>query len=168
MSVYEAMSRSPVIVGPQLSLLECAQRMIEEKVGSLLVLENQMLKGIVTEKDMVGAVAKDLDKKKTKVSEIMSKSIIAIKPQKDLLEAIRLMSEKEVRRLPVIDEKNNLVGMLTASDILRVEPELLEIVFDKGVIGKRVSKLEDGECNVCGSFTLVNYNGDKRVCNECK
>ncbi len=166
-SVMDAMTRTPVSLGPETILLDCAKKMIKEKVGSLVVLENNLLKGIITEKDLVNAMAQGLDKKKIPVKEVMTKQVITINPQMDLLEAIRLMSEKEVRRLPVVDKTNRIIGLLTVSDILKVEPQLLEIIFEKELILPKKIRTEDGECEICGAYTLLHSSKRKSVCSEC-
>lgn len=168
-SVMDAMTRTPVVVGPEMTLGVCARKMIAEKVGSLVVQENSLLRGIVTEKDFVLAVTKGLDMRKTRVKDVMSGIVFTVKPNKDVLEAIRLMAEKEVRRLPVVDEKNLLVGLVTVNDILRVQPQLLELVFEKRILSRPSIRPgeEDGECELCGSYTLLHVSGGKRVCEEC-
>ena len=166
LTVHEVMTRMPVSVGPTTSVEECAKKMLKEGVGSVLVLENGMIKGILTEKDMTKAIAEEKVMKDVRVEEIMSRNVTTIQPEKDVLEAIRVMSEKEVRRLPVVD-KQKLVGLITVSDILRVEPDMLEIIFEKQLISHG-SPRGSGECEVCGNYAVLHESDGKRVCVDCE
>ena len=131
LSVRDTMTRLPVAVGLNTLVSDCARIMLKEDVGSLIIEENNILKGIVTEKDLVNKIiARGEDPKKTKVKDIMEKNLVTIDPNKDIIEAIRIMSANDLRRLPVI-ENDNLVGLLTLKDILRVQPELFDIVLEK-------------------------------------
>lgn len=165
-SVRYAMTRNPVIVNPVNSIEECAKKMLKEGVGSLIIEENGRLKGIVTEKDFLErVVAKNLNPKKTPISRIMSAIAVAIEPEKDIMEAIKLMNEKKVRRLPVIDRDYKLLGILTVSDILKIQPELFDIIIEKSKINPYT--LNEGECPECGNFTLLHKKKNKFVCDEC-
>lgn len=141
-NVSDAMTKKPVIISPEASVIECAKLMIKNKVGGLIVKEKDDFVGMVTEKDLVEKViAKKLDIEKTKVNKIMSTKIISIEPDRDLYDAILKMSEESVRRLPVI-YKNKVVGLLTEKDILKIEPHLFNYLAEKLKIreeqGKRV------------------------------
>ena len=166
MTVMNAMTRMPVSISADTTMQGCAKRMIEEGVGSVLIVENGAILGILTEKDMTRALAEDQVMKEVRVSEFMSKEVISIQPEKDVLEAIKLMSEKEVRRLPVVDKKNKLIGLITVSDILRVEPDLLEIAFQKQLISHG-SPRRQGECELCGNYASLGESNGKRVCSDC-
>ena len=122
--VYEAMTKNPVIISPDVELPVCARKMLSNNVGALLVKHKNKLVGIITEKDIVEqAVGKELNLKKTKVKDIMSTMMIVISPEADLMEAIHKMKREDVRRLPVVHE-NKLVGLLTQKDIISMKPDL--------------------------------------------
>lgn len=129
--VMDAMTKAPIAVGPEENLLNCAHKMIEGDVGSLIVEENGRLLGIITEKDFVNkAVAKSLDIKKSKAKDIMSTEMLKISPNLDLYDAIYFMSRESVRRLPVTDGEK-LVGLLTYKDVLKIQPDLYDIFIEK-------------------------------------
>ena len=122
--VYEAMTKNPVVISPDIELPVCARKMLSNNVGALLVKNKNRLMGIITEKDIVEqAVGKELNLKKTKVKDIMSTLLIIISPEADLMEAIQKMKREDVRRLPVVN-KNKLVGLLTQKDIISMKPDL--------------------------------------------
>lgn len=130
-SVRDAMTRMPVSIGSNLTISECAKLMVKENVGSLIIQEAGILKGIITEKDIVKKiVAVNKDSKKNLVKDVMTKSLITIGPTRDIIYAMKLMTEHDVRRLPVLEE-NKLIGLLTLKDILRIQPALIELVLEK-------------------------------------
>ncbi|MDP3919147.1 MAG: CBS domain-containing protein [Nanoarchaeota archaeon] len=144
--VGDAMSQNPVTADPELTIIAITQILIKEDVGSLLVVKGNKLLGIVTEKDIVRVLAKGLNPKKIKVDEIMTKRIHSIKPDIDLYEAIKYMKKHKVRRLPVLN-KGNLVGMLTFSDIMKLQPILYEMLYDWGNMkaSEKFDKEEENE-----------------------
>jgi len=137
LSVGDAMSRKPVVIGPNETIKKAAQKMVKFSVGSLVVQENTLLKGIITEKDMLQKIiAKAANINKTLVNEIMSPRVITAHSDMHLTDAIKLMEKHGMRRLPVVDMNNKLVGMLTQSDITRIQPALHDLIVEKMRIGK--------------------------------
>ncbi len=167
-SVRYAMTRNPVIVGPNDSVDSVAKKMIKDGVGSLLVEENGRLRGIVTEKDIIGKiVAKNVNPTKIIVSKIMSNIIVTIDPERDILDAIKIMNERKVRRLPVIDATGRLLGLITVNDILKIQPDLFEIITEKNKINPQEFLSNEGHCAICGNFTVLHKKKNKLVCDEC-
>ena len=125
--VYEAMNRKPIMAKPNDLLPKCARKMLANNVGCLIIEDKGILIGIATEKDFVErAIGKELNIKKTKLKDIMTSGMmITISTEADLTEAIKLMQREDVRRLPVVKDKK-LIGLLTATDILHIKPDLLE------------------------------------------
>ncbi len=129
--IGETMSTKPVAVHPDDTLVKVAMIMRENDVGSVLVKNNAELCGILTEWDFVHRVAaKELDVAKTTVSDVMTKDLLTISPSMDVFAALRLMKDADIRHLPVI-ESGKLVGYITMKDILRIQPELFEIISEK-------------------------------------
>ncbi|MEA3430372.1 MAG: CBS domain-containing protein [Nanoarchaeota archaeon] len=129
--VAEAMTEIPVSVSPETSLAECAKVMANKHVGSLVIKENEKFIGIVTEQDFVRkAMAKNLPADITTVKQIMKDTIFTISPEKDIFEALELMGEENIRHLPVTDGER-FIGFITGKDILKIQPELFEILADK-------------------------------------
>ncbi len=169
MRVMDAMTKTPVVVKINASLDECAGLMLKEKVGSLIVKENNLLKGIVTEKDFVQkAFLKRLDPKKTSVSEIMSAVIITIDPEADIMDAVNLMIKYGIRRLPVVDRDNSLFGLITMNDVLRVQPQLFELIIDKSRLFSSKRDFIDSTCSECGNYSLVKSVNGRFLCQECE
>lgn len=167
-SVRYGMTRNPVIVAPNDSAESAAKKMIKDGVGSLLVEENGRLRGIVTEKDLIEKiVARNVNPKKIAVSKIMSNIIITIDPERDILDAIKIMNERKVRRLPVIDATGRLLGLITIHDILKLQPDLFEIIAEKNKINPHELLSNEGHCSICGNFTILHRKKNRLICDEC-
>ena len=117
-TVTDFMTTNVITIGVNETVLYAAKLMHQQDVGDLVVMEGNVPKGIVTEKDLVRrvmALKKPLD---TKVSEIMSDPLITIEDQASIREAARKMVKYKIRRLPVT--KNTvLVGIIVASDFAK-------------------------------------------------
>lgn len=169
MRVMEIMTKKPVVVGPEDTIDYCVRLMLKEKVGSLIVLENKLLKGIVTEKDFLQkAVIRNFDVKTTSISKIMNRILITVEPDADILDAVKLMTKYEIRRLPVVDKNNDLFGLLTINDILRVQPQLFELIIDKSMLFASRRAFIDSECSKCKTYTMVRPVNGKFMCQNCE
>jgi CBS domain-containing protein len=117
-SIRDAMTSNPSNVEMSSSIVDAARLMKSEDVGSIPVTEGDRLVGIVTDRDIaIRVVAEGKDVQSMTVGEIASKDLVTIDPQQDLDEALRLMAQHQVRRLPVVEEDGRLVGILAQADI---------------------------------------------------
>lgn len=118
------MTASVRTASPQTSLREVAAMMREGDVGSLPVVDGGRLVGIVTDRDIVvRAVAEGKDAA-TPVAEAMTTEIFSVRPDDFAFEAIRLMGDKQVRRIPVVGEAGELAGIIAMADVaLEMEDE---------------------------------------------
>jgi len=97
---------------------EAASLMESENVGSLPVLEGEELAGMITDRDIVvRAVAKGKDPRGMPVREVVSRELVTVYAEDDLSNALTKMASEQVRRLPVVDEDNRLVGILAQADV---------------------------------------------------
>ncbi len=116
-SVNEVMTHDPQTVDAGDTLAEAARVMREADVGPVLVLDGGRLAGIITDRDIVvRAVADGRDPQSTPVREASSASVVTLSPDQDLDEAVRLMREHDVRRLPVVQD-GRPVGILAIGDV---------------------------------------------------
>jgi CBS domain-containing protein len=116
-SVRDVMTLGVRTVEPSQSLAEAAEIMKGEDVGSVPVVEDGRLVGIVTDRDIViRAVAERRDPQAVRVDEIASRDVVTVEAEQDLDDALALMARHQVRRLPVV-EKERLVGMLAQADV---------------------------------------------------
>ncbi len=121
MKVNELMTHDPATVQPGSTATEAAALMKSKDCGSLPIVEGGRLVGIVTDRDIVlRVVAAKKDPATLKISEIMTKDPATIGPEATAADASKLMSDKQVRRLPVV-ENGKLVGMLVIGQLARHE-----------------------------------------------
>ena len=116
--VKDVMTKKVITIESNKTVSEAAALMAENDVANLIVMDNNMPIGIVTERDFVRRVMAKNKPSKTKISEIMSTPLRVIDPDAPLKEAARRMVRKRIRRLPVIKD-NKLVGIITATDFAR-------------------------------------------------
>lgn len=124
MIVRDVMRKNVVVAKPDVTIKEASQVMGDMHIGSLIVRKEEDILGILTERDVLLAVAKGLSPEETSIDEIMSKKVVTIEADKKLDEAVDLMVKNKIKKLPVLDGKK-LVGIITASDIVVVEPKLI-------------------------------------------
>ena len=116
-TVQEAMTSNPMAITPETTAQESAQLMKTEDVGSLPIVEDGRLVGVITDRDLAVRAVAEGRGAETPVAEIASKDLVTIDPQQSLEEAARLMAEHQVRRLPVVEEDGRLVGVLAQADV---------------------------------------------------
>lgn len=115
-SVQEIMSRNVVCISANQTVQEAAQLMSQHNIGSIPVVENGQICGIVTDRDItLRSTAQGADGN-TPVSQVMSSNIVTGNPNMSLQEAAQLMAQNQIRRLPVV-ENNQLVGMVALGDL---------------------------------------------------
>jgi CBS domain-containing protein len=119
-SIQEAMTPNPCSIDAGKSVAYAAKMMRDEDVGLAPIVEGEKLIGTLTDRDIaIRVVAEGKDPEATTVREVASTQIVTIDPQQDLAEAVRLMAQHQVRRLPVVEEDGRLVGVLAQADVAR-------------------------------------------------
>jgi CBS domain-containing protein len=118
-TVREAMTSSPTTVAANAPVVEAARLMASQDVGSLPVVDDESLVGMVTDRDLVlNVLAKDVDPHSTTVASVCTQDPVVVAPEDSLDEALQRMAREQVRRLPVV-EKERLVGILAQADVSR-------------------------------------------------
>ena len=118
MKVKQAMHQEASWCEPGTSICDVAQRMKSEDVGAIPIGENDRLVGMVTDRDIaLRAVAEGRDCKKTTAREVMSNKVLYCNEDQELEDAVRIMENNQIRRLPVINSDKRLVGMLSLGDV---------------------------------------------------
>ena len=147
MQVADIMTRARVADSPADSLRAAANLMWKQQTGSLLVMEGDELLGIVTERDVMKAVARGADIDATPVSAVMTTTVISVSPETSLPDAARHMATRWIRHLPVLTD-GKVVGLVSQRDLCGVlaalgsEADLLEIPADDLVRSRRMARLE--------------------------
>ena len=120
MKIKELMVKNIVTVLPNASVHEAVKHMNKNRIGCLLVVDRGKIMGILTERDILERVVeKGKNPKETETSDIMTKHVIFGNPNMELPDATRLMFEKKVKKLPLVDG-GQLIGLITLTDIARV------------------------------------------------
>ncbi|HXG53143.1 MAG TPA: CBS domain-containing protein [candidate division Zixibacteria bacterium] len=120
MSVERICSKAVVTISPIATILEAAKLMHSKHVGCLVVVDESRPVGILTDRDIVlKVIAKEKNPGTTTVGQVMTPNPTMINVNYDVLDAVRLMRSRGVRRLPVVDERRRLLGIVTMDDVLR-------------------------------------------------
>ena len=151
MRVSEIMTNAAVTDQADDTLTAAARKMWEQQTGSLLVVDGEDLVGIVTERDVLKAAANGLSMDETRISQIMTKDLVTVGPGTSLRDAAKLMAERWIRHLPVLDE-GKLVGILSQRDLAGVlagalnEPEALTQLVEASGLARerRLKRIEHG------------------------
>lgn len=125
--VFDVMSRDPLTVSPSDTVGKAEELMYENHYRQLPVVENKQLIGIVSDRDIRSFLAQpsfvEPEKRaralRTKVNEIMTAKPLTVSPEDDLREAVELLIEEKIGGIPVVDETEGLVGIVTYVDVLR-------------------------------------------------
>jgi len=172
--VCDAMTQNPVVVSPDTKLEDCSKIMDEKHVGSLIVKENDVLLGLITEQDIIRKViAKGTNPLKEKVGDYMEKDVVTISPKEDIFESLTKMRDLNIRHLPVIDGEK-MIGLLTLKDVLKIQPQLFSLLLEKFEVREKSRKPiyhpreNEGICQFCGEYTEHLYEKEGSfICEQC-
>jgi CBS domain-containing protein len=106
-------------ISPKTTVFDCAVKLNEFKIGALVVIENDKLQGIISERDILQKlIILNEDPKVVLVETIMSRELVTVLPSTTVREAMRIVTEKRIRHLPVLDQ-GELVGLISIGDLTR-------------------------------------------------
>ncbi len=126
LTVKDIMNTDVKTIGPQETVQKAAEIMREFRIGSLIVTKGTQLVGIVTERDILNSVVAEAgDAARMRVKEIMTRDVIMVSPEMEIEEAVDLMMEKRIKKLPVVSN-DSLIGIVTVTDIITAEPRMLK------------------------------------------
>ena len=133
MTIADVMTKSTVSVDASMSINESAKMMEDAKVGAVIVMENNVPVGIVTDRDFAVKVVAHAHNASSPVKQIMSSPLLSINSDESVRTAADLMHDRGVRKLPVIDDEN-VIGIITATDIVNllavcVEEDVRDMYF---------------------------------------
>ena len=156
--VHDCMTTRPISVSSDTSLAEGAEIMAKNHVGALVIKDDHNSKGLITEQDIVRKVlARGINPLTKKVKDFMEKELITISPNDDIYDALIKMRDSNIRHLPVV-ENGKMIGLLTLKDILKIEPQLFELLVEKFELReetrKPINRIIEREaiCQGCGAY----------------
>ena len=128
LKVEDVMVKEVITIDEHSTVKEAAEVMNKFEIGCLIAVRKGKAMGIVTERDLLKrVVAEAKDATKTEVKDIMSSPLVVVEPNTDLEEAVKLMFQMKIKKLPVVDGKR-LVGLISLTDIARFQPQVLKIL----------------------------------------
>lgn len=128
LKVEDVMVKEVITIDENSTVKEAADVMNKFEIGCLIAVKKGKAMGIITERDLLKrVVAEAKDSNKTKVKDVMSSPLVVVEPSMDLDEAVRLMFQMKIKKLPVVDGKR-LVGLVSLTDIARFQPQMISIL----------------------------------------
>ncbi len=138
LKVGDIMTKKVIIIPYGKNMQDVAKAMDKNEIGSVIIVENEkskLAKGIITERDIVQKVIlKGKDPYKTKVEDIMSKPLRVINPTTPIEEAASAMRDNRIKRLPVVNEDNELIGLVSEGDIMKIFPLVIDLIEEKAAM----------------------------------
>ncbi len=128
LKVEDVMVREVVTIDEHATVKEAAEIMNKFEIGCLIAVRKGKAMGIITERDLLKRVVADArEANKTKVKDVMSSPLVVVEPSMELEEAVKLMFQMKIKKLPVVDGKR-LVGLVSLTDIARFQPQMIKIL----------------------------------------
>jgi CBS domain-containing protein len=141
--------------------------------GCLIVTKNGKPVGILTDSDLIRKiVSQDVQPSKVKIKDIMSKPLVTVKPEDDILIAVGKMKKNNIHRLPVVKE-GKVIGIISLTDIAYTSPEMLDLLEYRLKMKEMPPEIKEeftsGICDSCGNYheRLKNVN-DQWLCESCR
>jgi CBS domain-containing protein len=139
--IRDVMTKNPVCVSEKDSIREAARIMAREDTGVVPVVDGKKIIGMITDRDIVvRLVAEGKDSANAQVNEAMSKDVRSVKDDSTVEDALQLMSKAQIRRLPVVNSSNEIVGIVSMKDIASGSRETEKL-------GKTVERISKGQPN---------------------
>ncbi|RAP43900.1 CBS domain-containing protein [uncultured Methanosphaera sp.] len=175
LGIKDAMTYNVITANTDTNISDIATIMTEHNISSV-VIEDQKVEGIVTSNNIISkVVSKNISPQDITADMVMDK-FISVNPETSLIEASSLMIKNNCKVLLVIDDNQQLKGILTLTDIVRVSPELIELFVEETNIDNFVDneyssesdeRLEEGICEKCGVYGQLENNNGQYLCQEC-
>ncbi len=171
-SVERIMKRFVVTADPDITLADAAKIMTANRVGSIMVMKGSAPVNMVTNDDIVSAVAKGKNPGKVKLKDIPKKRLVTVAPEDKIHKVAQLMIKTGFKRIPVM-KNGKLYGIVSEKEIILVQPQLLDILSEK--LKMRIEKVSpregtiSGICEMCEGYSDdLKSVGDKWLCESCR
>lgn len=169
-NVTNIMATKIAIAHPEMTIDTAAKIMNKFRIGGLPVIENGIIAGMITERDiMKRVIAANRRPGSVKVREVMTIHPVIADEDKDVDEIAELMAKTDVTRIPIIDKENKVTGIITNRDILNNRYERVDLLLEqakiKGVFAPEHAAF--GSCEMCGKPSALIFKDNRYVCDEC-
>jgi CBS domain-containing protein len=171
--VKDIMSKPVVKIEGTKTAKDAGLLMKKHRKGCLIITKKNNPIGIISDSDLIKKViAADLKASKVKLSKIMSRPLVVIRPDEDVLIAARRMKSTHVHRLPVV-ENGKVVGLLSLSDIAKASPEMITLLESRLRMREEPFIIKEeftaGICDSCGNYgDDLRYTNDQWSCEDCR
>ncbi len=182
LSVARAMNKAVIVMDINSDIPDIAREMVSRDAGSIIITENGLAMGIITERDLVkGIVTENRQPSAVKAKEVLSSPLITIEPEKSIVEASEIMLKAKIKRLPVLEDRT-IIGVISNTDILMVAPGLNTILRDLIDMNREAllsipsrDEIPDSEnsrmnvCESCDSSSIdTKYIDGRYLCGNCR
>ena len=171
--VKEIMKKEVITADPEMSVIDAAKIMTNNRIGSVVIMEGDKPKAVFTDDDIVSVIAYGKDPKTTKIKDVLGKKkLITASPEDDILEVTKRMVKNGIKRMPVV-KNGKLVGIISDKELLLVEPGLINVLSEKLKMKvEAVAQLDqeiEGICEDCGEYSdSLRYVGGRWLCEDCR
>ncbi len=139
--------RIVVTISPEVTVRDATYLMKKKSTSCLIVMDDDKIEGILTSRDVIQRiVARGLDPSEVTVGEIATHPIIVLKPETFLSEAIKVMLQRKIKKIPLIDDRGRLVGLVSLSDIVEFHSELFSALWERIIMMEPATFVEDEIC----------------------
>jgi CBS domain-containing protein len=149
--IRSCMTKKVATISPEATIIKAAKQMSNNSISCVVVIKAKKPVGILTERDLIQRIiVKGKNPSKTKVVDIMTGPVVCVPPESDLVPTGELMKKKKVRRFPVTNDKGELIGLVTQTDILEGIIHLVKhidwkLVTMKISVEEYIEKLRDSK-----------------------
>lgn len=143
LQVEDVMVEEVITTEEDTTVMQAVKIMNKLEIGCLIVVRKGKPAGILTERDLLRRVlAKSKNPKKTLVSEVMTKPLVFGKPHMEVEEAVKLMFKMKIKKLPVVGKNGQLAGLITLTDLVRFQPQMISIIKKLSVTEEAPKRLK--------------------------
>ena len=171
LKIGECMTVGVLTLTVDSSIQDAAQLLKKSRVGSVIVTNKGKAVGILTERDIVHkVVAEGKDSSKVPLKSIMSRPLKVIGVAQSIADAALALKANKVKRLPVVDKKGQLVGIVSEGDLMRVYPGMVDIMAESSELGpfQKEKHVYTGVCEHCGLYSdELRMQAGRLYCDEC-
>ncbi len=132
LKVGDIMKRNVITVNEKENVITVAKLMKEHDIGSIVVTKDKKAEGIITERDIIRKVViRNKEPANISAGEVMTSPIMVIKPNVSIEDAAKVLKSHKIKRLPVINDKKEVIGIITEGDIMSIFPAVIDLIEEK-------------------------------------